>query len=29
LSVFMADDGLTPLVKRAVAAAKKRAEELR
>lgn len=29
LAVFMADDGLTPLVKRAVAAAKKRAEELR
>ena len=29
LLVFMADDGLTPLVKRAVAAAKKRAEELR
>lgn len=29
LSVFMADDGLTPLVKRAVAAARKRAEELR
>ncbi len=29
LSVFMADDGLVPLVKRAVAAAKKRAEDLR
>jgi pyrroline-5-carboxylate reductase len=29
LAVFMADDGLTPLVKRAVAAARKRAEELR
>jgi len=29
LSVFMADDGLAPLVKRAVAAAKRRAEELR
>ncbi len=28
LSVFMAADGLTPLVKRAVAAARKRAEEL-
>jgi pyrroline-5-carboxylate reductase len=28
LAVFMADDGLTPLVKRAVAAARKRAEEL-
>jgi pyrroline-5-carboxylate reductase len=29
LAVFMADDGLTPLVKRAVRAARKRAEELR
>jgi pyrroline-5-carboxylate reductase len=29
LSVFMADDGLVPLVKRAVRAARKRAEELR
>ena len=29
LSVFMADDGLMPLVKRAVAAARKRAQELR
>ncbi len=28
LAVFMAEDGLTPLVQRAVAAAKKRAEEL-